>query len=63
MLMEPEFLLAMQADVHLIADLISLRGAMPDKIIATARQVIQKVVDELLEKLGQKNGRSNPRCR
>jgi hypothetical protein len=54
MLMEPEFLLAMQADVHLIADLISLRGAMPDKIIATARQVIQKVVDELLEKLGQK---------
>jgi Mg-chelatase subunit ChlD len=54
MLMEPEFLLAMQADVHLVADLISLRGVMPDKAIATARLVVQKVVDELLLRLEQK---------
>lgn len=54
MLLEPEFLLAMQADVHLVADLISLRGVMPDKVINSARQVIQKVVDELMERLEQK---------
>lgn len=54
MLLEPEFLLAMQADVHLVADLISLRGVMPDKVINSARQVIQKVVDELIERLEQK---------
>lgn len=54
MLLEPEFLLAMHADVHLVADLISLRGVMPDKVINSARQVIQKVVDELIERLEQK---------
>lgn len=54
MLMEPEFLAAMEADVHLVADLVSLRSAMPEKSVATARQVIQKVVDELMAKLEQK---------
>lgn len=54
MLLEPEFLAAMQADVHLVADLISLRSAMPQKTIETARQVVKKVVDELLKKLEQK---------
>ena len=51
MLMEPEFLNAMQADVHLVAELISLRSVMPEKTISTARQVVQKVVDELLQRL------------
>lgn len=54
MLMEPEFLLAIEADVHLIADLISLRSIMPEKTIETARQVIEKVVKELMDKLEQK---------
>lgn len=54
MLLEPEFLSAMEADVHLVADLVSLRSAMPDKTIDTARQVIKKVVDELLKKLETK---------
>ncbi len=54
MLLEPEFLAAMEADVHLVADLISLRSAMPQKTIETARQVVKKVVDELLKKLEQK---------
>ena len=54
MLLEPEFLAAMEADVHLVADLVSLRSAMPDKTIETARQVIKKVVDELMQKLEQK---------
>ena len=54
MLMEPEFLAAMEADVHLVADLVSLRSVMPDKTIDTAREVIQKVVNELMAKLEQK---------
>ncbi|WP_206018081.1 VWA domain-containing protein [Pseudoalteromonas sp. Z9A5] len=54
MLMEPEFLSAIEADVHLIADLISLRSIMPEKTIETARQVIEKVVKELMDKLEQK---------
>ncbi len=54
MLMEPEFLSALEADVHLVADLISLRSVMPEKVIGTARQVVQKVVDELMERLEQK---------
>ena len=54
MLMEPEFLSAIEADVHLVADLVSLRSVMPDKTIETARQVINKVVAELMARLEQK---------
>lgn len=54
MLLEPEFLSAMHADVHLVADLVSLRSAMGDKVKDTARQVIQKVVDELIKRLEPK---------
>ncbi|WP_051309326.1 VWA domain-containing protein [Desulfogranum japonicum] len=54
MLMEPEFLAALEADVHLVADLVSLRSVMPEKTIDTARQVIKKVVDELMERLERK---------
>jgi Mg-chelatase subunit ChlD len=51
MLLQPEFLAAVEADVDLIATLLSLRSAMPDKIKDTARQVIAKVVAELMERL------------
>lgn len=54
MLLEPEFMAAMQADVHLVADLVSLRSAMPEKTLETARQVIQQVVDELMKRLEAK---------
>ena len=54
MLLEPEFLAAMEADVHLVADLISLGGAIPAKTKETARQVVDKVVRELMAKLEQK---------
>ncbi|TAG16391.1 MAG: VWA domain-containing protein, partial [Rhodobacterales bacterium] len=40
-----------EADVHLVADLIALRKVMPDKTMETARQVIAKVVAELLKRL------------
>lgn len=51
MLLEPEFLAAVEADVNLIADLVSLRSAMPEKTKDTAREVIAKVVRQLMEKL------------
>jgi Mg-chelatase subunit ChlD len=54
MLMQPEFLATLEADVHLVADLISLRAAMPAKAKDTARQVVRKVVDELMRKLAHK---------
>ncbi|MEO1139835.1 MAG: VWA domain-containing protein [Pseudomonadota bacterium] len=54
MLLQPEFLEALEADVHLVADLVSMRSAMPAKTIETARLVIQKVVDELMERLEKK---------
>lgn len=54
MLMEPEFLSVVEADVDLVADLVSLRNAMPEKTKETARQVIAKVVAELMERLERK---------
>ena len=51
MLLEPEFLAALEADVHLVADLIALRAVMPEKTKDTARQVVAKVVKELMAKL------------
>jgi len=51
MLLEPEFLAALEADVHLVADLIALRSAMPEKTKGTARQVVAKVVKELMDRL------------
>lgn len=54
MLLEPELLATLEADVHLVADLIALRAAMPEKTRDTAREVVAKVVRELMEKLESK---------
>lgn len=51
MLLEPEFLAAVEADVNLVADLVALRGVMPEKTKETARVVIAKVVAALLARL------------
>jgi VWA domain containing CoxE-like protein len=51
MLLEPEMMQAVEADVHLVANLMSLSQIMPAKTKETARLVVQKVVDELLRKL------------
>lgn len=51
LLLEPEFLSTLEADVHLVADLIALRAAIPGKTLETARQVVRKVVDDLLRRL------------
>lgn len=54
LLLEPEFLATLEADVHLVADLMSLRAAIPEKAKDTARGVVRKVVNELLARLEQK---------
>lgn len=51
MLLEPEFLATVEADVNLVADLVALRGVMPEKTKDTARTVIAKVVAALMERL------------
>jgi len=51
MLTEPEMLESIQPDVHMVAMLLSLRGIMPAKTKNTARQVVARVVEELLRKL------------
>lgn len=51
MLLEPELLATIEADVNLVADLVSMRSVMPEKTKETARIVIRKVVAELMERL------------
>jgi hypothetical protein len=51
MLLEPELLEQVTPDVHLVANLMSLSRAIPEQTKDTARQVVRKVVDELLQKL------------
>jgi Mg-chelatase subunit ChlD len=53
MLFEKEMLEQVEADVHLVATLMSLSRVIPDKTKDTARQVVRKVVDQLLQKLAQ----------
>ena len=51
MLLEPEMLAAAEPDVHLVATLIALKDVIPAKTKDTARQVVRKVVDDLLKRL------------
>ncbi len=51
MLMEPEFLQAVEADVGLVADLMSLRSVMPERTKGVARDIVAKIVAELVERL------------
>lgn len=53
MLFEKEMLETIEADVHLVATLMTLSRVIPDKTKDTARQVVKKVVDELIRKLAQ----------
>lgn len=53
MLFEKEMLENVEADVHLVATLMTLSKVIPDKTKDTARQVVRKVVDELMRKLLQ----------
>jgi len=53
LLLEKEILEHADADVHLVATLLSLSRVIPEKTKSTARMVVQKVVDELLRKWQQ----------
>lgn len=53
MLFEKEMFENTVPDVHLVATLMTLSRVIPDKTKDTARQIVQKVVDELLRKLQQ----------
>jgi Mg-chelatase subunit ChlD len=52
LLLEPETLRAVEPDVHLVATLLTLNRAMPNKTKDTARMVVRKVVEDLEKKLG-----------
>ncbi|MBP1857887.1 VWA domain-containing protein [Rhizobium herbae] len=54
LMLEPEFLSTLEADVHLVADLISLRGAIPEKTMETARMVVNRVVEDMMKRLQSK---------
>ncbi len=51
MLLEPELLESIEADVNLVATLLSLNKVLPAKTRETARQVVQKVVKEIEKRL------------
>ncbi len=51
MLLEPELLEAVEPDVHLVSNLLSLSKVMPNQTKETARLVVRRVVEDLLRKL------------
>jgi Mg-chelatase subunit ChlD len=53
LLMEPEILETVEADVHLVADLLALGGVMPAKTKETARVVVRKCVAEVERRLAE----------
>jgi uncharacterized protein with von Willebrand factor type A (vWA) domain len=54
LLLEPELLEAVEADVHLVGTLLSLNRVIPARTRETARAVVRKVVDELERRLEQR---------
>ncbi len=51
MLLEPEMLQAVEPDIHLVTTLLSLRNVIPEKTKETARLVVRRVVDDLMDRL------------
>jgi Mg-chelatase subunit ChlD len=51
MLLEPELLQTVEADINLVSTLISLNKVIPTKTRETARMVIKKVLDQLIQKM------------
>ncbi|TVL90220.1 VWA domain-containing protein [Streptomyces sp. SAJ15] len=54
LLLEPEMLEAVEADVHLVGTLLSLNKAMPETTKETARAVVRKVVEDLERRLASR---------
>lgn len=53
LLTEPDFLEMVEPDANLIGTLLTLKDVIPGKTKATARLVVQKVVDDLMKRLEQ----------
>ena len=53
MLLEKEMLENVEPDVHLVATLMTLSRVIPAKTRDTARQVVRRVVEDLMKKLAQ----------
>ena len=53
LLLEPEILETIEADVNLVADLLALGGVMPAKTKETARTVVRKCVAEVERRLAE----------
>ncbi len=53
MLLQPELLHSLTPDVHLLANILTLSKAMPEKVKETARVVVRKVVEDLQSRLAQ----------
>ena len=51
MLLEPEMMDAVQADVHLASHLIGLAAALPDEARERARTLVRRVVDDILRRV------------
>jgi Mg-chelatase subunit ChlD len=54
LLLEPELLESVQPDVHLVGTLVSLNRVMPEHTRATARAVVQKVVDDIEQRVADR---------
>ncbi|MFF6804612.1 VWA domain-containing protein [Streptomyces sp. NPDC012616] len=54
LLLEPEMLEAVEADVHLVGTLLSLHRAMPETTKETARAVVRKVVEDLEKRFARR---------
>jgi Mg-chelatase subunit ChlD len=51
MLLEPEMLQSVEPDVHLVSTIIALKSVIPNKTRDTARLVVRRLVDQLLQRL------------
>jgi len=51
LLLQPEMMEAIQPDIHLVSQLIAMRGLLGGTVKETARLVVRRVVDDLLRKL------------
>ncbi|MEO7068893.1 MAG: VWA domain-containing protein [Nostocoides sp.] len=54
LLLEPELLEAVEPDIHLVGTLLTLRGAIPQRTLATARAVVRKVVDDVEQRVASR---------
>ncbi len=54
LLMEPEMLEAVEANIHLLATLMSLKHLVPEKSKQQVRHIVQKIVDDLMQRLRQR---------